>query len=232
MLTHVCEQFTHGSLWMQAKRSSRDFRMSSLLLETGPTVILDEKSHTNLRHFTRMCIPSLPNGFLEVHRERASSHQSKSRVPWLTNPPEQAYWQCILLCCAVLRCVVLCSVVLCCAPLCCAKLLCCARCCVVLCCVVLCSIVLYSVVLCSNVLSRKKFISDLHMNIEGHFWGLPVASPMTWSQWKYFFLHNLGRSFHIWWQIEAALSGLDFPKWLPDWCLNNSWTRKISNYVW
>ena len=93
------------------------------------------------------------------------------------------------LCCAVLHCAVLCSVVLCCAPLCCATLLCCVRCwvvprccvvpVVVLCSVVLCSIVLYSVVLCSIVLSRKKFISDLHMNIEGHFWGLPVASPMT-----------------------------------------------------
>ena len=142
---------------------------------------------------------------------------------------------CAPLCCAVLRCVVLH-----CAPLCCATLLCCARCCVVLrccvvpvvlCSVVLCYIVLYSVVLCSIVLSRKKFISDLHMNIEGHFWGLPVASPMTSSPWKYFFLHNLGRSFHIWWQIEAALSGLDFPKWPPDWCQNNFWTRKISNYV-
>ena len=99
----------------------------------------------------------------------------------------------IVLCCAPLCCVPLCSVVLCyavvlCPLLCCATLLCCVRCCVVLCCVVLCSIVLSSVVLCSIVLSRKKFISDLHMNIEGHFWGLPVASPMTSTPWKYFFL--------------------------------------------
>ena len=49
---------------------------------------------------------------------------------------------------------------------------------------------------------------------------------MTSSPWKYFFLHNLGRSFHIWWQIEAALNGLNFPKWLPDWCQNNFWTSK------
>ena len=49
---------------------------------------------------------------------------------------------------------------------------------------------------------------------------------MTSSPWKYFFLHNLGRSFHIWWQIEVALNGLNFPKWLPDWCQNNFWTRK------
>ena len=49
---------------------------------------------------------------------------------------------------------------------------------------------------------------------------------MTSSPWKYFFLHNLGRSFHIWWQIEASLNGLNFPKLLPDWCQNNFWTRK------
>ena len=49
---------------------------------------------------------------------------------------------------------------------------------------------------------------------------------MTSSPWKFFFLHNLGRSFHIWWQIEAALNGLNFPKWLPDWCQNNFWTSK------
>ena len=29
---------------------------------------------------------------------------------------------------------------------------------------------------------------------------------MTSSPWKYFFLHNLGRSFHIWCQIEVALN--------------------------
>ena len=119
--------------------------------------------------------------------ERASSHQSKSRVPWLTNPPEQTYWQCTLLCC------------------------------VVLCCVVLCSIVLYSAVLCSIVLSRKAFISHLHTNIERHFWGLPVASPMTPSPWKYFFWHNLGRSFHTCCQIEAILKTAKFFKLTKIW---------------
>ena len=29
---------------------------------------------------------------------------------------------------------------------------------------------------------------------------------MTSSPWKYFFLHNLGRSFHIWCKIEVALN--------------------------
>ena len=195
MLTHVCEQFTHGSLWMQAKRSSRDFRMSTLLLETGPTVILDEKSHTNLRHFTRMCIPSLPNGFLEVQRERVHTRANLESHDWQIHQSKHTGN-------------VLCSVVLCSVALCC---------CVVLCCVVLCSIVLYSAVLCSIVLSRKAFISHLHTNIERHFWGLPVASPMTPSPWKYFFWHNLGRSFHTCCQIEAILKTAKFFKLTKIW---------------
>ena len=154
MLTHVCEQFTHGSLWMQAKRSSRDFRMSSLLLETGPTVILDEKSHTNLRRFTRMCILSLPNGFLEVQRERVHTRANLESHDWQIHQSKHTgnvfcpvvlcsvVLCCAPLCCTVLRGAVLCSVVLCyavvlCPLLGCATLLCCARCCVVLCCVVL-----------------------------------------------------------------------------------------------
>ena len=88
-------------------------------------------------------------------------------------------------------------------------------CCALLCC--LCSIVLYSAVLCSIVLSRKAFISHLHTNIERHFWGLPVASPMTPSPWKYFFWHNLGRSFHTCCQIEAILKTAKFFKLTKIW---------------
>ena len=76
------------------------------------------------------------------------------------------------------------------------------------------------------VLSWKKFIFHLYINIEGYFWGLPAMPSMTSASWKYFFLHNLGRSCHIWCQIEAALNGLNFPKWLPVWCPNNFWARK------
>ena len=139
-----------------------------------------------------------------------------------------------LLCCAPLCCacsVVLCCVPLCCAPLCCATLLCCARCCVVLCCVVLCSIVLYSVVLCSIVLSRKKFISHLYMNIEGHFCGLPVASPMTSSPWKHLFLHNLGWSFSWCW-IEAVFNILTFSKWPPFWGRGEFFFTESDTGIW
>ena len=136
MLTHVCEQFTHGSLWMQAKRSSRDFRMSSLLLETGPTVILDEKSHTNLRRFTRMCILSLPNGFLEVQRERVHTRANLESHDWQIHQSKHTG--------NVFCSVVLCSVVLCCAPLCCTVL----RCVVLRCCVVSVVVLCHAVVLC------------------------------------------------------------------------------------
>ena len=113
---------------------------------------------------------------------------------------------CAPLCCAVLRCVVLCCAPLCCAPLCCAMLLCCVRCCVVLRCCVVSVVVLCSVVLCCAPLCC-----------------LPLCCALLWRHHheNIFFLHNLGRSFHIWWQIEAALSGLDFSKWPPDWCKNN-----------
>ena len=53
-------------------------------------------------------------------------------------------------------------------------------------------------------LLRKKFIFHLYGNIEGRFWGLPVTSSMTSLLWKYFFWHNLARSFNTWCQIEAA----------------------------
>ena len=151
MLTYVFEQF-----FVNAGECRKwDFRMSSLLLETGPTVILDEKSHTSQTFLLECASCQLSNRFLRIQRERAHT-RAKSRVPWLTNPPEQTYWQwfsatmyfdllcCAPLCCAVPRCVVLCSIVLCSvvvlhcvvlrcvalccgdAPLCCATLLCCA----------------------------------------------------------------------------------------------------------
>ena len=57
---------------------------------------------------------------------------------------------------------------------------------------------------------HRKFNDDIFarclviMNIEGRLWGHPVTSSRTSSSWKYFFLHNLGRYYHIWGQIEAV----------------------------
>ena len=60
---------------------------------------------------------------------------------------------------------------------------------------------------------RKMLILYLYMNIEGRLWGHPVTSSNHHE--KYPFLHNLGRSFHIWYQIEAACNILAFSKWPP-----------------
>ena len=46
-------------------------------------------------------------------------------------------------------------------------------------------------------------------------WGHPVTPSMTSSSRKYFFGHNLGRSFHIWGQIEAVFNISKFSKWPP-----------------
>ena len=40
---------------------------------------------------------------------------------------------------------------------------------------------------------------------------------MTSSLWKYFFLHNLGWTFHCWCQIEAVFYIWTFSKWPPFW---------------
>ena len=40
----------------------------------------------------------------------------------------------------------------------------------------------------------------------GKLWGQPMTSSMTSSPWKYFFLHYLGRSFHMWCQMEAVFT--------------------------
>ena len=50
------------------------------------------------------------------------------------------------------------------------------------------------------------YLFHSYRNIEGRLWGHPVTSSMTSSSWKYFFWHNLGRSFHIWDQIEAVFN--------------------------
>ena len=50
---------------------------------------------------------------------------------------------------------------------------------------------------------------------QGKLWGHPVTSSMTTSPWKYFFLHNLGRYFHIWGQIAAVFKISKFSKWPP-----------------
>ena len=51
----------------------------------------------------------------------------------------------------------------------------------------------------------------------GRLWGHPVTSSMTSSSWKYLFWHNLGRSFHIWGQIEAVFNISKFSKWSLFW---------------
>ena len=49
------------------------------------------------------------------------------------------------------------------------------------------------------------------------FWGHPVTSSMTSSPEKNFFLHNYGRPFNIWGQIEAVFIIQKFSKWPPFW---------------
>ena len=49
----------------------------------------------------------------------------------------------------------------------------------------------------------------------GKLWCHPVTSSMTSSPWKILFRHNLGRSFHIWGQIEGVCNISKFSKWPP-----------------
>ena len=42
-----------------------------------------------------------------------------------------------------------------------------------------------------------------------------------------FFWHNLGRSFHIWGQIEAVFNISKFSKWLPFWARDKLFHRKL-----
>ena len=56
----------------------------------------------------------------------------------------------------------------------------------------------------------------IYKGIGGRIWGHPVTSPMTWS-WKTTFLHNSGRCFRIWGQIEAVFNISKFSKWPPFW---------------
>ena len=51
-----------------------------------------------------------------------------------------------------------------------------------------------------------------------------MTSSKTSSSWKYFFWHNLGRSFHIWSQIEAVLNISKFLKWPPFWARQTFFT--------
>ena len=44
-----------------------------------------------------------------------------------------------------------------------------------------------------------------------------MTSSMTSSLWKYFFLHNLGWSFHFLYQLEAVFYIWPFPKWPAFW---------------
>ena len=73
----------------------------------------------------------------------------------------------------------------------------------------------------------KNVIFHLYRIIEGRLWGHPVTSSMTSSSWKYFFLHNLGRSFHIWGQIEAVFNISKFSKWPLFWARDKLFYRKL-----
>ena len=44
---------------------------------------------------------------------------------------------------------------------------------------------------------------------------------------KYFFLHNLGRSLHIWGQIEAVFNIFKYSKWPPFWARDKLFYRKL-----
>ena len=74
------------------------------------------------------------------------------------------------------------------------------------------------------VIMKKMLLFHLYRNIEGRLWGHPVTSSMTSSSWKYFFLHNLGRSYHIWGQIEAVLNISKFSKWPLFWARDKLFT--------
>ena len=44
---------------------------------------------------------------------------------------------------------------------------------------------------------------------------------------KILFWHNLGRSFHIWGQIEAVFNIKNFSKWQPFWACDKLFYRKL-----
>ena len=66
-------------------------------------------------------------------------------------------------------------------------------------------------------LSWKLWFFHLKKNIEKQLWGHSVTSSMTSSPCKYFFLHYLIWSFHLWCQIEAVFNIVTFSKWPPFW---------------
>ena len=68
-------------------------------------------------------------------------------------------------------------------------------------------------------------ISLKHEN-RGKLWGHPVTSSMMSSPWKKCW-HNLGRSVHIWGQIEAVFYISKFSKWLPFWARNKHFYGKL-----
>ena len=59
-------------------------------------------------------------------------------------------------------------------------------------------------------LSWKLWFFHSYRKIDKRLWGHSVTSSITSSPWKYFFLHNFGRSFNIWCQIEAVFNILTF----------------------
>ena len=61
----------------------------------------------------------------------------------------------------------------------------------------------------------------------GKLWGHPMTSSMTSSPWKKLFWHNLGRSFHIWSQIEAVFNIWEFSNWPPFWARDKLFHRKL-----
>ena len=71
----------------------------------------------------------------------------------------------------------------------------------------------HSKIACKRIFTIQWYI----WNIEKRLWGHSVTSSMTSSLWKYFFLHNLGWSFHCWCQIEAVFYIWTFSKWPPFW---------------
>ena len=86
---------------------------------------------------------------------------------------------------------------------------------------------------CFLVIMKNVVISFIKEYIEGRLWGHPVTSLMTSSSWKYFFWQNLGRSFHIWGQIEAVLNISKFSKWPPYSCLGEvgPGTKRRSQWI-
>ena len=77
-------------------------------------------------------------------------------------------------------------------------------------------------------LSWKMLLFHSYRNIEGRLWGHLVTSSMTSSSWKSFFWHNLGRSFHIWGQIEPVFNISKFSKWPLFWARDKIFTESYT----